>query len=60
MHCRNCKRLRELEEIEILEILRQSYISDFEHQGGKVLRLFYGFRPRIRPQLGYSPPPPML
>jgi hypothetical protein len=46
-HCRNCKRLRECEEI---EISRQSCRGDFEKQGGKLLRLLSGFRPRIGPQ----------
>jgi hypothetical protein len=43
---RNCKRLLDLEEI---EISRQSYRGDCEQQGGKLLRLLSGFRPRIRP-----------
>jgi hypothetical protein len=44
---RNCKRLREFEEI---EISRQSCRPDCEEQGGKLLRLLSGFRPRILPQ----------
>ncbi len=40
------KRLREFEEI---EISRQSCRGDCELQGGKLLRLLSGFRPRIRP-----------
>ncbi len=43
----NCKRLPEFEEI---EISMQSFRGDYEWQGGKLLRLLSGFRPRIRPQ----------
>jgi hypothetical protein len=46
-NCRNCKRLREFEEIEILS---QSCRGYFQWQGGKLLRILSGFRPRIRPQ----------
>ena len=42
-----CKRMCELEAI---EISRQSCRGDCESQGGKLLRLLSGFRPKIRPQ----------
>ncbi len=45
-NCTNCKRLREFEET---EISRQSCRGDCEQQRGKLLGLFSGFRPRIRP-----------
>ncbi len=45
-HWRNCQKLREFEEI---KISRQRCRGDFEWQGGKLLRLLSGFRPRIRP-----------
>ncbi len=48
LNSRNCKRLREFEEI---YILRQSCTVEVTVtvQGGKLLRLFSGFHPRIRP-----------
>jgi hypothetical protein len=46
MNSSNSKRLREFEEI---EISRQSFRGDREYQGGKLLRILSGFRPRIRP-----------
>jgi hypothetical protein len=45
---RNCKRFREFEEI---KNSRQSCRGDYEYQGEKLLRLFSGFRPRIRPRV---------
>jgi hypothetical protein len=50
-HFRNVKSLREIEDI---EISMQNCRGDSEQQGGKLLRLLSGFRPRTQPLVFFT------